>query len=85
MEDRQWQKVKLWASLKAAMEVPFVTDDILWKQLRLHLHDLGIFPHSILDDAERDLFSAGHVRLPLATLRDATSKLSAFTTRLSGV
>jgi len=74
MEDREWQKVKLWASFKAAMEVPLVTDAILWKRLRHDLYDLGIFSPSILDDAERELFSAGHVRLPLATLRESDFK-----------
>jgi hypothetical protein len=46
------------------MEVPLETDAIMWKQLRRELSDLEMFDPSILDEAEKKLFSSGRTRLP---------------------
>lgn len=50
------------------MEVPLETDAIMWQQLRGELASLGMFGPSILDEAEEQLFSSGHARLPHTNL-----------------
>ncbi len=64
MEDGPRQRVKLWASVKAAMEVPLATDPMPWTRLRSNFYRSGIFEPSILDRAEHDLLNEGCARLP---------------------